>query len=99
MPRECAADPTSSIRRGGDVIKALCLGAKAVGIGRSFLYSLVYGTEGAEHLVEIIKDEVGLAGTLWLLGADKRPDGECDEAVGYHESVGGSSGSCQYVGC
>lgn len=40
------------IRRGGDIIKALCLGAKAVGIGRTFLYALNYGTEGAEHLVE-----------------------------------------------
>lgn len=39
-------------RRGGDIIKALCLGAKAVGMGRSFLYALHYGTEGAEHLVE-----------------------------------------------
>lgn len=39
-------------RRGGDIIKALCLGAKAVGIGRSFLYALHYGTEGVEHLVE-----------------------------------------------
>lgn len=40
------------IRRGGDIVKALCLGAKAVGIGRTFLYSLNYGTEGAEHMVE-----------------------------------------------
>ncbi len=40
------------IRRGGDILKALCLGAKAVGIGRTFLYSLAYGSEGAEHLVE-----------------------------------------------
>ena len=39
-------------RRGGDILKALCLGAKAVGLGRSFLFSLLYGTEGAEHLVE-----------------------------------------------
>lgn len=38
-------------RRGGDILKALCLGAKAVGIGRSFLYALHYGTEGVEHLV------------------------------------------------
>ncbi|KAF9886104.1 Cytochrome b5 domain-containing protein 1 [Aspergillus nanangensis] len=45
-------------RRGGDILKALCLGAKAVGIGRSFLYALQYGTEGAEHLVEILKDEM-----------------------------------------
>ena len=40
------------IRRGGDIVKALCLGAKAVGMGRHFLYALNYGTEGAEHLVE-----------------------------------------------
>ncbi|KAK5171838.1 uncharacterized protein LTR77_003474 [Saxophila tyrrhenica] len=46
------------IRRGGDIVKAMCLGAKAVGIGRTFLYSLNYGTEGAEHLVEILKDEM-----------------------------------------
>ncbi|KAK3676552.1 hypothetical protein LTR78_003828 [Recurvomyces mirabilis] len=46
------------IRRGGDIIKALCLGATAVGVGRTFLYSLAYGTEGAEHLVEILKDEM-----------------------------------------
>lgn len=39
-------------RRGGDILKALCLGAKAVGIGRIFLYALNYGTEGVEHLVE-----------------------------------------------
>ena len=39
-------------RRGGDMLKALCLGAKAVGMGRPFLYALNYGTEGAEHLVE-----------------------------------------------
>lgn len=38
-------------RRGGDILKALCLGAKAVGIGRTFLYSLHYGSAGAEHVV------------------------------------------------
>lgn len=46
------------IRRGGDILKALCLGAKAVGIGRTFLYALNYGTKGAEHLVELLKDEM-----------------------------------------
>jgi L-lactate dehydrogenase (cytochrome) len=48
------------IRRGGDILKALCLGAKAVGMGRTFLYALNYGTEGAEHLVDsefgLVKD-------------------------------------------
>ncbi|VUC27064.1 unnamed protein product [Clonostachys rosea] len=45
-------------RRGGDILKALCLGAKAVGIGRTFLYSLHYGTEGVEHLVNILQEEM-----------------------------------------
>lgn len=36
------------IRRGSDILKAICLGASAVGIGRPFLYSLQYGEEGAK---------------------------------------------------
>lgn len=38
--------------RGTDIIKAIALGATAVGIGRPFLYSLVYGQQGAEHLIQ-----------------------------------------------
>ncbi|KAF2107388.1 FMN-dependent dehydrogenase-domain-containing protein [Lophiotrema nucula] len=40
------------IRRGTDVVKALCLGARAVGMGRPFLYSLTYGQEGVEHFID-----------------------------------------------
>lgn len=36
--------------RGSDMLKALALGARAVGVGRPFLYSLLYGQEGVEHL-------------------------------------------------
>ncbi|KAI9771309.1 MAG: hypothetical protein M1840_002279 [Geoglossum simile] len=46
------------IRRGTDVLKAICLGATAVGLGRPFLYALNYGQEGVERLVEILKDEL-----------------------------------------
>ena len=42
----------SGIRRGTDLVKCLCLGATAVGMGRSFLYALNYGQEGVEHLIE-----------------------------------------------
>lgn len=38
--------------RGTDILKAIALGATAVGIGRPFLYSLAYGQEGAEHLIQ-----------------------------------------------
>jgi len=44
--------------RGTDILKALALGATAVGIGRPYLYSLAYGQEGVEHLTEILKDEL-----------------------------------------
>jgi L-lactate dehydrogenase (cytochrome) len=40
------------IMRGTDIFKALCLGAKSVGIGRGFLYALSYGQEGVEKFVE-----------------------------------------------
>ncbi|KAL8389087.1 hypothetical protein RB595_008799 [Gaeumannomyces hyphopodioides] len=44
--------------RGSDILKAVCLGASAVGIGRPFLYSLAYGEEGCAHLIQILKDEL-----------------------------------------
>lgn len=39
-------------RRGSDVVKAICLGASAVGLGRPFLYALGYGQEGIERAVQ-----------------------------------------------
>lgn len=39
-------------RRGSDIVKAICLGASAVGIGRPFMYAIKYGAEGIEHAVE-----------------------------------------------
>jgi len=54
------------VTRGTDIVKALCLGATAVGIGRPFLYSLCYGQEGVEHLSQILKDE--LETSMRLLG-------------------------------
>ena len=41
------------VNRGTDVIKALCLGAEAVGVGRGFLYAQsIAGVEGVEHAVK-----------------------------------------------
>jgi L-lactate dehydrogenase (cytochrome) len=40
-------------RRGGDIFKALALGATAVGLGRPFLYSMPYGQQGVEHCMVI----------------------------------------------
>lgn len=40
------------IRRGTDVLKAICLGASGVCLGRPFLFAVVYGREGVEHAVD-----------------------------------------------
>jgi L-lactate dehydrogenase (cytochrome) len=41
------------LRDGADVLKALCLGATAVGVGRPFLYALaVYGTSGVKKCID-----------------------------------------------
>jgi L-lactate dehydrogenase (cytochrome) len=41
------------LRDGNDVLKALCLGATAVGVGRPFLYALgAYGSKGVEKCVD-----------------------------------------------
>ena len=47
------------IQRGTHVIKALCLGAKAVGIGRYYLFPLAVGGEaGVAHALANLADEV-----------------------------------------
>jgi glutamate synthase domain-containing protein 2 len=40
------------VRRGADIIKALALGATAVGLGRPFLYACAYGTEGVLKAIQ-----------------------------------------------
>ncbi|BCR85143.1 FMN-dependent alpha-hydroxy acid dehydrogenase [Aspergillus chevalieri] len=51
----------SGIRRGTDILKAVCLGATAVGMGRSMLFATNYGQEGVEHLIDIMRDELETA--------------------------------------
>jgi L-lactate dehydrogenase (cytochrome) len=47
------------VRRATDIIKALCLGAKGVGIGRPFLYAMsAYGQAGVERAIQLLKDEM-----------------------------------------
>lgn len=47
------------IRRATDMIKALCLGAKGVGIGRPFLYAMsAYGLPGVDRAMQLLKDEM-----------------------------------------
>ena len=49
-------------RRGTDVVKALALGARAVLIGRPYLYGLaVGGQQGVERVLEILREEIDTA--------------------------------------
>jgi (S)-mandelate dehydrogenase len=49
----------SGVRRGSDVITALCLGAKFVFVGRPVLYGVAAGGRaGAARALEIFKDEI-----------------------------------------
>ncbi len=51
----------SGVRSGSDVIKALALGAKAVGIGRPYAYGLaIGGANGAAHVLRSILAEADL---------------------------------------
>jgi L-lactate dehydrogenase (cytochrome) len=55
------------IRRGSDIVKALCLGAQAVLVGRAYAYGLGAGGEaGVTRAVEILRADV--IRTLKLLG-------------------------------
>jgi L-lactate dehydrogenase (cytochrome) len=57
------------IKRGTDVVKALCLGAKGVGLGRAALFGLgAAGIEGVERTFQILKDETATA--MRLLGVE-----------------------------
>ena len=48
-------------RRGTDVYKALAIGARAVGIGRAYIYGLcAFGKEGVERVLDILHAELTL---------------------------------------
>lgn len=49
----------SGIQRGSHIVKALSLGARAVGIGRAYLFPLAAGGQaGVERAIGLLKDEV-----------------------------------------
>jgi heme/flavin dehydrogenase (mycofactocin system) len=78
------------IRRGADVAKALALGAKAVMIGRAYLWGLAAnGQAGVENVLDLLRD--GLGSTLIGLGhrsvADLRRD-DVVEPPGFERHLG-----------
>jgi L-lactate dehydrogenase (cytochrome) len=61
------------IRRGGDIAKALCLGADACLVGRAYAYGMAAaGDAGVDRALEILKTD--LTRTMKLLGANRVAD-------------------------
>lgn len=68
------------IRRGGDVVKALALGARAVMIGRAYLWGLAAnGQAGVENVLDILRN--GIDSTLLGLGKASIHDLTPDDVV------------------
>ncbi len=63
----------SGVQRGTHIVKALSLGAKAVGIGRAYLFPLAAaGQPGVERAITLLRDEV--IRDMRLMGAAKVSD-------------------------
>jgi len=61
------------VRRGSDIIKAVALGARAVSIGRAYLYGLgAAGERGVDHVVQLLTTDARR--TMALLGAASLAD-------------------------
>ena len=68
------------IRRGGDVVKALALGARAVMVGRAYLWGLAAGGEaGVANVLEIFR--AGIQETLLGLGHESIHDLTADDVL------------------
>jgi L-lactate dehydrogenase (cytochrome) len=83
------------IRRGGDVVKALALGATAVMIGRPYLWGLAaHGQAGVENVLDILRS--GIDSALFGLGRSSVHELIADDVVipaGFVRELGVSPGS------
>lgn len=46
------------VRQGSDILKAICLGATGVGLGRPFMYAVASGTDGVNRAIQLLSEEV-----------------------------------------
>jgi L-lactate dehydrogenase (cytochrome) len=73
------------VRRGTDIVKALALGARAVGIGRAYLYGLAAaGEAGVARAIALLGDE--LRRDLALMGYSDIKSIRRDSVIAPHEA-------------
>jgi hypothetical protein len=91
---KCEVIVDGGVLRGTDILKALCLGAKGVGLGRGFLYSLVFGEPGVNKAIRILKHEleVGMA----LLGVTSIDQLNPSYVSRAHLRLGAEADECSY---
>ena len=78
----------SGVRRGTDILKALALGASAVGIGKPMFFSLaVGGQEGVSCMLELLRTELEAA--MAICGVERISEIPRD-LVTRHPSIRGS---------
>ena len=81
----------SGIRTGADILKALCLGAKAVLVGRPAIYGLaVGGKKGAKQVLQGLLCD--LDRSMGLAGIKQVED--CNRSALRHVQYGGDLKSC-----
>lgn len=90
--------------RGSDILKAIALGATAVGVGRPFLYSLVYGQEGVEHLAQsklnvFRASQRRFTANLIVSCSPERRDRDFNETLWHHKLEPGIAGNGEHAGC
>jgi len=81
------------VTRGTDVLKALCLGARAVGLGRAFLYAnSVWGEEGCMRVIESKGNDTKdvCAADYWGNSSSRR--NSAGDAVARSEQIGAVDG-------
>ena len=78
------------IRRGSDVVKAVALGARAVMIGRAYLWGLAAnGQAGVENVLDVLRS--GIDSTLLGLGLSSIDELDADQLLvpdGFHRALG-----------
>lgn len=77
----------SGVRRGGDVLKAVALGARMVFLGRPFMYAAAVGGEdGVRHAIALLRDEVDR--NMAMLGANALREVTAECLVHQHAPCG-----------